>query len=118
MPANEIVEKLVQAEIGLDCAIRSLLEMDAPLDTCPASLEHAAALVGTIQFPDGARMLRASIEPRLQSIAAKALTARRLLDSAATLYFGSVLNQGCVEQGYSATGNSGSFGGGSLRVEA
>ncbi len=117
MPSNDPLEKLASADAHLDCAIRSLLEMDSPAETCPLELQRAATLLSSAHLRHDAITSRAPIELLLHSIAAKAATARRLLDGAATFYFGAVLNPGSLEQGYSVTGVPDRFGGGCLRVE-
>ncbi len=117
MLATDILEKLDEAEAHLDCAIRSLLAMNSPAEKWPLSLQNAADLLTSVEFSRDAIMPRARIEPLLQSVADKAATARRLLDSAATFYFGAVLNHGSLEQGYTASGVADRFGGGCLRVE-
>ncbi len=117
MLATDTLEKLGNADAHLDRAIRSLLEMNSPADECPASLQRAADVLSSIHLRRDAITVRPGIEQQLQSIALKAETARRLLESAAGFYFGAVLHHGSLEQGYSASGIADKFGGGYLRVE-
>lgn len=117
MIAADTLEKLGNAEAHLDHAIRSLLEMNSPADKCPLSLQKAAELLSGVHLARGASVAGGRVRPLLRLIAAKAATARQLLDSAATLYFGAVLHYGSLEQGYSASGIADKFGGGCLRVE-
>lgn len=117
MPATNILEKLGTAEVHLDQAIRSLLEMNSPADKCPLSLHKAADVLSSVHLARDAGTPRTRLEPLLQSIAVKAATARRLLESAASFYFGAVLHHGSLEQGYGASGIADKFGGGCLRVE-
>ncbi len=117
MLATDTLEDLGIAEAHLDCAIRSLLEMNSPGTGCRVSLQQAADVLSSVHLRHDAITVRTCVEPLLQSLAVKAAAARRLLESAATLYFGAVLHHGSLEQGYSAAGVADKFGGGCLRVE-
>ncbi len=117
MLATDTLEKLGAAEAHLDCAIRSLLEMNSPDARCPVSLQQAADVLSSVHLRHDAITFRTRLEPLLQSLAVKTATARKLLDTAATLYFGAVLHHGFLEQGYSASGVADKFGAGCLRVE-
>ena len=117
MFATDTLDRLDGAQAHLDRAIRSLLDLNSVAGECPASLQNTAGLLSSIDVAAGGTAPRVPVELLLKSIAVKVATARRLLDSAAALYFGAVLHCGSLEQGYSQDGVAAKFGGGCLRVE-
>jgi len=116
MNTAELGRRLSAAEAHLADAMRSLIRFDSAAD-CPRSLQAASDILQGLPIIHIPAPERPAVLQRLQNLAQRADRVERMLDSAASLHFGSFLNSGLVRGGYNPEGALDNFGGGGFQIE-
>ena len=111
------MERLALADRKLSGVVTALVSMTSHPGECARQLAETAELIRNSQLPPNAAKDRKLIEQQLRELGRRASEAEGLLESAATLHFGSLLYVGMVSGGYASDGAWNSFGGGGFRIE-
>jgi hypothetical protein len=106
MGAQEVLQRLAATESDLAAAIDSLAHVGFSDGIWQERLRKAAATVQSIQFDGSIKTERNRVEQLLRTLTERARTAGTLLDTAAALYFGSILSSCSTECGYLADGGA------------
>ena len=116
-PSEDAIGQLKLAGTCMTRAIEALLAMDSTVVDCPAHLQSADAILKGLN--QGSVLAdRNRLEPMLQALAGQSATAAKLLESAASLRFGSFLGHHVSGLCYTPDGSpEGTFGGRSLLIE-
>jgi len=117
MTQIDVSKRLAIADHFLSDAIEKLLTLTSPAHLGQDALRRVQVALAGIHPAAVAAADRASTTQALRRIDANVGVAKKLLESAAALYFGEILSRGFVNSEYRPNGESSNFGGGCLRTE-